>query len=182
MSTDDAPRRIKSLRTQYGLNQTELANRLGVTQVTISRWEQGRVAPQPAYWRKIELAEKKGLKWLTESEEWAQVQSLESATSTIRDFLGDSEKCWAYLEAQRLAASHQVNPTFAKESSLVDPLPHQDIAVYEHMMHQNPLRFLLADDAGAGKTIMTGLYIVEKLSRRHFDRILIVPPAGLVTN
>ena len=181
-TTDDAPRRIKSLRTQYGLNQTELANRLGVTQVTISRWEQGRVAPQPAYWRKIELAEKKGLKWLTESEEWAQVQSLESTAGTIRDFLGDSEKCWAYLEAQRLAASHQVNPTFAKESSLVDPLPHQDIAVYEHMMQQNPLRFLLADDAGAGKTIMTGLYIVEKLSRRHFDRILIVPPAGLVTN
>ena len=177
----DTARRIKSIRTQYGLRQIELADRLGVTQVTVSRWEQSKSIPQPAYWRRIELAEKKGLKWLTESEEWAQVQS-PADESTIRDFLADSERCWAYLEAQRLAASHQVNPTFAKESSLVDPLPHQDIAVYEHMIHQSPLRFMLADDAGAGKTIMTGLYIVEKLSRRHFDRILIVPPAGLVTN
>jgi len=178
---EDAAKRIKSIRTQYGLRQQELADRLGVTQITISRWEQGRSTPQPAYWRRIELAEKKGLKWLTESEEWAMVQKPNN-TSATRDFLANSERCWAYLEAQRLAASHQVNPTFAKESSLVDPLPHQDIAVYEHMIHQSPLRFMLADDAGAGKTIMTGLYIVEKLSRRHFDRILIVPPAGLVTN
>ena len=178
---EDAASRIKSLRTQYGLRQVELANRLGVTQVTVSRWEKAKSIPQPAYWRRIELAEKKGLKWLTESEEWAQVQS-PNGESSVRDFLANGERCWAYLEAQRLAASHQVNPTFAKESSLVDPLPHQDIAVYEHMMHQNPLRFMLADDAGAGKTIMTGLYIVEKMNRRHFDRILIVPPAGLVTN
>ena len=178
---EDAASRIKSLRTQYGLRQVELANRLGVTQVTVSRWEKAKSIPQPAYWRRIELAEKKGLKWLTESEEWTQVQS-PTEESSVRDFLANGERCWAYLEAQRLAASHQVNPTFAKESSLVDPLPHQDIAVYEHMMHQNPLRFMLADDAGAGKTIMTGLYIVEKMNRRHFDRILIVPPAGLVTN
>ena len=178
----DAARRIKSIRTQYGLRQIELADRLGVTQVTVSRWEQAKSTPQPSYWRRIELAEKKGLKWLTESEEWARAQSPTDGNLVTRDFLADSERCWAYLEAQRLAASHQVNPTFAKESSLVDPLPHQDIAVYEHMMTQHPLRFLLADDAGAGKTIMTGLYIVEKLSRRQFDRILIVPPAGLVTN
>ena len=179
---DNAGRRVKSLRTQYGLSQGELAEKLGVTQVSISRWEKEKVRPQPAYWRRIELAEKRGLKWLTESEEWALVQSKSNNASAVRDFLGYAEKCWSYLEAQRLAASHQVNPTFAKESSLVDPLPHQDIAVYEHMMPQSPLRFMLADDAGAGKTIMTGLYIVEKLSRRHFDRILIVPPAGLVTN
>ena len=69
----DAARRIKSIRTQYGLRQIELADRLGVTQVTVSRWEQAKSTPQPSYWRRIELAEKKGLKWLTESEEWARV-------------------------------------------------------------------------------------------------------------
>jgi len=101
---EDAAKRIKSIRTQYGLRQQELADRLGVTQITISRWEQGRSTPQPAYWRRIELAEKKGLKWLTESEEWAMVQKPNN-TSATRDFLANSERCWAYLEAQRLAAS-----------------------------------------------------------------------------
>ena len=61
-----------------------------------------------------------------------------------------------------------------------DPLPHQRIAVYERMLPQEPLRFLLADDAGAGKTIMTGLYMREMLFRRRIRRVLIVPPAGLV--
>jgi superfamily II DNA or RNA helicase len=61
-------------------------------------------------------------------------------------------------------------------------LPHQRIAVYERMLRQPRLRFLLADDAGAGKTIMAGLYIREMLSRRLIQRVLIVPPAGLVGN
>src|SRR5204862_6997341 len=64
----------------------------------------------------------------------------------------------------------------------IDPLPHQRLAVYEHMLKQPRLRFLLADDAGAGKTIMTGLYVREMLARRLIQRILIVPPAGLVGN
>ena len=50
------------------------------------------------------------------------------------------------------------------------------------MLKQQPLRFLLADDAGAGKTIMTGLYIREMLSRRLIRRVLIAPPAGLIGN
>ena len=74
------------------------------------------------------------------------------------------------------------NPAFATEISQIDPLPHQRIAVYEHMLKQFPLRFLLADDAGAGKTIMSGLYIREMLARRLIRRVLIVPPAGLVGN
>src|SRR5437667_7911455 len=65
---------------------------------------------------------------------------------------------------------------------MIEPLPHQRIAVYDHMLQQPRLRFLLADDAGAGKTIMTGLYIREMLTRRLISRVLIVPPAGLVGN
>ena len=60
--------------------------------------------------------------------------------------------------------------------------PHQRIAVYEHMLPQPRLRFLLADEPGGGKTIMAGLYIREMLARRLIRRILIVPPAGLIGN
>ncbi len=56
------------------------------------------------------------------------------------------------------------------------------IAVYEHMLPQSQLRFMLADDAGAGKTIMTGLYLREMLNRGRIRRALIVAPAGLLTN
>ncbi|HRR86163.1 MAG TPA: helicase-related protein, partial [Phycisphaerae bacterium] len=73
-------------------------------------------------------------------------------------------------------------PVFATEISQIDPLPHQRIAVYEQMLKQFPLRFLLADDAGAGKTIMTGLYIREMKARRLIKRVLIVAPAGLIGN
>ncbi|MGH7038493.1 MAG: hypothetical protein ACREE1_10200 [Stellaceae bacterium] len=88
----------------------------------------------------------------------------------------------AVAEAKRLAYGHLFNRAFATETSLIDPLPHQRIAVYEHMLGLSPLRFLLADDAGAGKTIMTGLYLRETLARRLITRILVVPPAGLVGN
>src|SRR5579863_3635357 len=86
------------------------------------------------------------------------------------------------VEGERLTYGHLFNPAFATEISLIEPLPHQRMAVYEHMLQQSRLRFLLADDAGAGKTIMTGLYIREMLTRRLISRVLIVPPAGLVGN
>ena len=88
----------------------------------------------------------------------------------------------AVAEATRLSYGHLANPAFATEVSLIDPLPHQRIAVYERMLNMSPLRFLLADDAGAGKTIMTGLYLREVLARRLIKRVLVVPPAGLVGN
>ena len=81
-----------------------------------------------------------------------------------------------------MAYGHQFNPAFGSETARIDPLPHQRIAVYERMLGQDPLRFLLADDAGAGKTIMTGLYIREMLLRGGIQRVLIIPPAGLVGN
>lgn len=98
------------------------------------------------------------------------------------DFTADPEQVRLVVEAERLSVGHLFSPAFATETSAIDPLPHQRIAVYEHMLPQTRLRFLLADDAGAGKTIMTGLYIREMLARRLVRRILVVPPAGLVGN
>lgn len=98
------------------------------------------------------------------------------------DFSSDPNVVWAVAEGERLTYGYLFNPTFATETSLIEPLPHQRIAVYDYLLKQPRLRFLLADDAGAGKTIMTGLYIREMLSRRLIRRVLIVPPAGLVGN
>ena len=98
------------------------------------------------------------------------------------DFLGDPERVRLIAEVERLSYGHIASPTFATETSRIEPLPHQRIAVYEHMLTQPRLRFLLADDAGAGKTIMAGLYVREMQSRRLIRRVLIVPPAGLLGN
>ena len=105
-----------------------------------------------------------------------------ASTAPALDFAAKPEAVAAIVEATRLSYGHLSNPAFAAEISSIDPLPHQRIAVYEHMLGQAPLRFLLADDAGAGKTVMTGLYLREMLARRLIRRVLIVPPAGLVGN
>ncbi len=97
-------------------------------------------------------------------------------------FRADANLVRLIAEAYRLQHAYLFNPIFATETSLIDPLPHQFIAVYDHLLKHFPLRFLLADDAGAGKTIMTGLYIQELLLRRQVKRVLIVPPAGLIGN
>ena len=97
-------------------------------------------------------------------------------------FRADANLVRLVAEAYRLQHAYLFNPIFATETSLIDPLPHQFIAVYDHLLKHFPLRFLLADDAGAGKTIMAGLYIQELLLRRQVERVLIVPPAGLIGN
>ncbi len=97
-------------------------------------------------------------------------------------FQAESEMVRLVAECHRLAHAYLFNPLFATETSLIDPLPHQLIAVYDHLLRHPRLRYLLADDAGAGKTIVAGLYIREMLLRRLLDRVLIVPPAGLVGN
>jgi superfamily II DNA or RNA helicase len=109
------------------------------------------------------------------------LQDASSRGSSI-DFRTSPEVVRVVAEGERLAFGHLFNPTFAVETSLIDPLPHQRIAVYQHLLPQSRLRFLLADDAGAGKTIMASLYIREMLARRLVRRVLIVPPAGLVGN
>src|SRR5207248_5443955 len=76
--------------------------------------------------------------------------------------------------------AHLFDPYLAVTSSLVEALPHQITAVYGEMLPRQPLRFLLADDPGAGKTIMAGLLIKELLIRGDLERCLIVAPGGLV--
>ena len=82
-------------------------------------------------------------------------------------------------EALRIKYAAQYDPMSAVYSSNIDPLPHQIRAVYEDMLPKVPLRFLLADDPGAGKTIMAGLYIKEMLMRSAAERIVIACPGGL---
>ena len=111
------------------------------------------------------------------------IQELQTRFKIVSDaFRADAHLVRLVAEAHRLRHAYLFNPIFATETSLIDALPHQFIAVYEHLMNHAPLRFLLADDAGAGKTIMTGLYIQEQLLRRQVERVLIVPPAGLIGN
>ncbi len=82
-------------------------------------------------------------------------------------------------EAHRIQLAHLFDPLMAVHSSTVEPLPHQITAVYEAMMPRQPLRFLLADDPGAGKTIMAGLLIRELMVRGDLKRCLIVTPGNL---
>ncbi len=82
-------------------------------------------------------------------------------------------------EAYRIRLAHLFDPYLAVHTSDIDPLPHQITAVYGEMLKRQPLRFLLADDPGAGKTIMTGLLIKELIIRGDLKRCLIVCPGNL---
>ncbi len=83
-------------------------------------------------------------------------------------------------EALRIRMAARGDAMLAVSTSLLDPLPHQIQAVYNELLPRTPLRFLLADDPGAGKTIMAGLYIKELALRGDLERCLIVVPGGLV--
>lgn len=95
-------------------------------------------------------------------------------------FDGDGAQFRLVAEANRIRLAHLFDPVLAVHTSLVDPLPHQITAVYEEMLPRQPLRFLLADDPGAGKTIMAGLLIKELIARGDLRRCLIVCPGSLV--
>ncbi len=95
------------------------------------------------------------------------------------NFKGDPEKFILYAEAERINSAYQFDPLFAINCSVVDPLPHQVEAVYKYLLPQPHIRFMLADDTGAGKTIMTGLLLKELLMRKVIERVLIVTPGGL---
>ncbi|WP_019627823.1 helicase-related protein [Thioalkalivibrio sp. AKL10] len=94
-------------------------------------------------------------------------------------FDADGEDFKLGLEAYRISQAALFDPMMAVHTSNVDPLPHQISAVYEVMLPRQPLRFVLADDPGAGKTIMAGLLIRELLMRADAKRILVVSPGGL---
>ena len=94
-------------------------------------------------------------------------------------FDGDGALFRLVSEAQRIRLAHLFDPVLAVHTSVVEPLPHQITAVYESMLSRQPLRFLLADDPGAGKTIMAGLLIKELIARGDLQRCLVVCPGSL---
>jgi superfamily II DNA or RNA helicase len=104
----------------------------------------------------------------------------ELAVSSLRPFDASAGDFKLAAEAQRIRLAGLYDPMLAVATSAVQPLPHQIRAVYGAMLPRTPLRFLLADDPGAGKTIMAGLYIKELLLRGDVQRCLIVAPGGLV--
>ena len=94
-------------------------------------------------------------------------------------FDGDGALFRLVSEAQRIRLAYLFDPVLAVHTSVVEPLPHQITAVYESMLPRQPLRFLLADDPGAGKTIMAGLLIKELIARGDLQRCLVVCPGSL---
>lgn len=110
-------------------------------------------------------------------------------TDEARLALAEAGRPWAFdapgadfklgLEAYRITQAALFDPMMAVHTSNVEPLPHQISAVYESMLPRQPLRFVLADDPGAGKTIMAGLLVRELLMRADAKRILIVSPGSL---
>jgi superfamily II DNA or RNA helicase len=94
-------------------------------------------------------------------------------------FSGDAESLFLYIESHRIRNAFQFDPLYAVNVSQIDPLPHQIEAVYHYIMQNPHIRFLLADDPGAGKTIMAGLLLKELKYRGLVTRVLIVVPGQL---
>lgn len=120
----------------------------------------GRVAQQLLY-----RDDEPGLEIVEEGRPWS--------------FDGDGHLFRLVSEAHRIRLAHLFDPVLAVHTSMVDPLPHQITAVYEALLPRQPLRFLLADDPGAGKTIMAGLLMKELIVRGDLHRCLVVCPGSL---
>jgi hypothetical protein len=101
------------------------------------------------------------------------------ATPAQEPFDGDPALFRLGIEAHRLALAHEYDPFFLLSIARVDPLPHQLEAVYGYFLKLPRIRFLLADDPGAGKTIMAGLLLKELKARGLVRRTLVIAPANL---
>ncbi|HEY1353447.1 MAG TPA: helicase-related protein [Ktedonobacteraceae bacterium] len=111
----------------------------------------------------------------------SDAELLEIVPQTLSwSFTADGASFRLVSEAYRIRLAYLFDPLIAVHTSVVEPLPHQITAVYETMLNKQPLRYLLADDPGAGKTIMTGLLIKELMVRGDLRRCLIVVPGNLV--
>ena len=110
----------------------------------------------------------------------SDVAELSEASEQRWSFDADGAHFRLASEARRIELAHLFDPFTAVETAGIDPLPHQIEAVYQRLLPMQPLRFLLADDPGAGKTIMAGLYIRELVLRGDLARCLIVAPGSLV--
>ena len=111
----------------------------------------------------------------------SEIDALKPQTSQQLVLAGDPSRFKLATEAYRIRLAHLYDPLFAVSVSKIDPLPHQLEAVYEYMLPQPALRFMLADDPGAGKTIMAGLLLKELKLRGVLNRTLIVVPSPLRT-
>ncbi|HWP00947.1 MAG TPA: SNF2-related protein [Methylococcus sp.] len=109
----------------------------------------------------------------------AEQLALLTASPAFEPFDGDARKFRLGIEAMRLGLAYEYDPYFSLSIARVDPLPHQLEAVYDYFMKLPRIRFLLADDPGAGKTIMAGLLIKELKIRGLVKRVLIITPANL---
>lgn len=170
---------IREIRTQLKLTQEEFAEKLGVTFASVNRWENGKAKPHRSRIKAIQSLLQASVKSV--SGRAHSVKEPEMAFDRI-DFGGCPEDAQLAVDSIRLQNGHLYNKTFGLELSRVVPLPHQRIAVYESLLPLNVIRFLLADDAGAGKTIMAGLLLLELYKRGRIRSALIVCPAGLTWN
>ena len=191
----DISNQVRSLRQRLNLTQEQFADEVGVSVITVHRWETGQSSPRRLSLKRLAEIEDAYARSKARPSRFARGHASVTGSAQVRasgrgrplappnlDFNGDPDKLQLFVEGLRLKHGYQFNPAFASEISRIDPLPHQRIAVYERMLGEEPLRFLLADDAGAGKTIMTGLYVREMLMRGRIRRVLVIPPAGLVGN
>ena len=128
-------------------------------------WVAGLVGTQTERFRNVALS----------ANELAELTIIDTSLS----YDGDGRLLRIGLEAHALGIAHEFDPYFGLSISRVDPLPHQLEAVYGHLLKLSTVRFLLADDAGAGKTIMAGLLVRELMLRGLAERILVVCPANL---
>lgn len=109
------------------------------------------------------------------------VQRLEVVGDGAPSFTADGEAFRLALEGLRMSRASSIDPFLAVHSSQIQPLPHQISAVYDKMLPRLPLRYVLADDPGAGKTVMCGLLVKEMMARGDLRRCLIVCPGSLCT-
>ncbi len=128
-------------------------------------WELGLVGVRTQIFRSVPLTR----------EQIATLRRQNAAPS----YSGDCELVRLGLQAYALGIAYEFDPYFGLSISRVDPLPHQLEAVYDYLLKLARVRFLLADDAGAGKTIMAGLLLRELKLRGLADRVLVVCPANL---
>lgn len=109
----------------------------------------------------------------------AELEKIVVVSQQALRFDGDPEAFFLYMEAHRIRNAFQFDPLYAVNVSMVDPLPHQIEAVYHYILKNPGIRFLLADDPGAGKTIMAGLLLKELKYRGLVERVLIIVPGHL---
>jgi len=136
-----------------------------VTETGPGGWTLGLVGTRSERFRRVSLGA-------------AELTALTVLDSGFR-YDGDGALSRLGLQAHALGIAWEFDPYFGLSVSRVDPLPHQLEAVYDHLLKLARVRFLLADDAGAGKTIMAGLLIRELQLRGLAERILIVAPSNL---